>query len=146
MFSGGVMPIITCKVTEEEKEVIDRLAGANRSEYMRRCLLTGLGARVGNLNQVNEQISEVNRRLDNLFDQVSEIDMGVFSAELKGLVRQLSQLKLPPPGQMMLHESLAIETVLLLRSMSAPAKVKTAWGEIERNGYKIWEGKDGGIE
>ena len=126
------MPIITCKVTDEEKELIDRLAGTNRSDYMRRCLLAGSGGRIGGLSQVTEQINEVNRRLDILFDQVSE---------LKGLVKQLSQLKLPPPGQMMLHESLAIETVILLRSMATPANMKSAWGELERNGYKVWESK-----
>ena len=135
------MPIITCKVTDEEKELIDRLAGTNRWDYMRRCLLAGSGGRIGGLSQVTEQINEVNRRLDILFDQVSEIDMSAFSSELKGLVKQLSQLKLPPPGQMMLHESLAIETVILLRSMATPANMKSAWGELERNGYKVWESK-----
>ncbi|MEW5291820.1 traK protein [Erwinia papayae] len=136
-----MMPIITCKVTDEEKEFIDRLAGTNRSDYMRRCLLAGSGSRIGGLSQVTEQINEVNRRLDILFDQVSETDMSAFSSELKGLVKQLSQLKLPPPGQMMLHESLAIETVILLRSMATPANMKAAWGELERNGYKVWESK-----
>ena len=68
-----MMPIITCKVTDEEKELIDRLAGTNRSDYMRRCLLAGSGGRIGGLSQVTEQINEVNRRLDILFDQVSEI-------------------------------------------------------------------------
>ena len=74
-----MMPIITCKVTDEEKELIDRLAGTNRSDYMRRCLLAGSGGRIGGLSQVTEQINEVNRRLDILFDQVSEIDMSAFS-------------------------------------------------------------------
>ncbi|EDY8411126.1 TraK [Salmonella enterica] len=67
--------------------------------------------------------------------------MSAFSSELKGLVKQLSQLKLPPPGQMMLHESLAIETMILLRSMATPANMKAAWRELERNGYKVWESK-----
>ena len=63
------MPVITCKVTDEEKALIDRLAGTNRSDYMLRCLLAGPGGRMSGLSQVTEQINEVNRRLDILFDR-----------------------------------------------------------------------------
>lgn len=140
------MPIITCKVSEEEKEMIDRRAGANRSEYIRRCLLAGPGNALNGMSAISDQLSEVNRKLDNLFDQVSDNDLSDLSVELKALVRQVSQLKLPPPGQMMLHESLAIETVLLLRAAATPAKMKSAWAELERNGYKVWESKTEGKE
>ncbi|MQL20479.1 traK protein, partial [Escherichia coli] len=47
----------------------------------------------------------------------------------------------PPAGQMMLHESLAIETLILLRSIAEPGKTKAAKAEVERNGYKVWEPK-----
>lgn len=77
------MPIITCKVTDEEKELIDRLAGTNRSDYMRRCLLAGSGGRIGGLSQVTEQIKRSKSTPDILFDQVSETDMSAFSSELK---------------------------------------------------------------
>lgn len=41
----------------------------------------------------------------------------------------------------MLHESLAIETLILLRSIAEPGKTKAAKAEVERNGYKVWEPK-----
>lgn len=140
------MPIITCKVTDDEKERIDRLAGANRSEYMRRCLLAGPGDQGNSIGLVAQQIDSVNRRLDILFDQVSVDDLHALSSDLGSLVKQLAQIKMPPPGQVMLHESLAIETVLLLRSVAKPATLKEVWGELERNGYKVWESRTEGKE
>ncbi|HHU3420148.1 TPA: traK protein [Escherichia coli] len=86
---------------------------------------------------VADRLSDVNRKLDYLFDRASDADFD----ELKAITETLSGVKFPPAGQMMLHESLAIETLILLRSIAEPGKTKAAKAEVERNGYKVWEPK-----
>ena len=90
---------------------------------------------------VTNQLSDVNRKLDYLFDRASDADFGPLRDELKAITETLSDVKFPPAGQMMLHESLAIETLILLRSIAEPGKTKAAKAEVERNGYKVWEPK-----
>lgn len=93
------------------------------------------------LKIVTNQLSDVNRKLDYLFDRASDADFGSLRDELKAITETLSGVTFPPAGQMMLHESLAIETLILLRSIAEPGKTKAAKAEVERNGYKVWEPK-----
>ncbi|EDT5719920.1 traK protein [Escherichia coli] len=135
------MPTITAKVSDELLAYIDRVSGGNRSEYLRRCLEAGPGDRESGLKIVADQLGDVNRKLDYLFDRASDADFGSLRDELKAITETLSSVKFPPAGQMMLHESLAIETLILLRSIAEPGKTKAAKAEVERNGYKVWEPK-----
>ncbi|MEN1933005.1 traK protein [Escherichia coli] len=89
------------------------------------------------LKIVTNQLSDVNRKLDYLFDRASDADFGSLRDELKAITETLSGVTFPPAGQMMLHESLAIETLILLRSIAEPGKTKAAKAEVERNGYKV---------
>ncbi|WP_407199289.1 hypothetical protein [Citrobacter portucalensis] len=45
-----------------------------------------------------------------------------------------------------MNHSLAIETLILLRSIAEPGKTKAAKAEVERNGYKVWENKKGALK
>ncbi|WP_318336483.1 hypothetical protein [Klebsiella pneumoniae] len=69
---------------------------------------------------VADRLSDVNRKLDYIFDRASDADFGPLRDELKAITETLSGVKFPPAGQMMLHESLAIETLILLRSIAEP--------------------------
>lgn len=112
------MPIITAKVSDELLAYIDLVSGGNRSDYLRRCLEAGPGDRESGLKIVADRLSDVNRKLDYLFDRASDADFGPLRDELKAITETLSCVKFPPAGQMMLHESLAIETLILLRSIA----------------------------
>ncbi|HAJ2133917.1 TPA: traK protein [Escherichia coli] len=114
------MPTITAKVSDELLAYIDLVSGGNRSEYLRRCLDAGLGDLESGLKIVTNQLSDVNRKLDYLFDRASDADFGSLRDELKAITETLSGVTFPPAGQMMLHESLAIETLILLRSIAEP--------------------------
>ena len=135
------MPIITAKVSDELLAYIDLVSGGNRSDYLRRCIEAGPGDRESGLKIVADRLSDVNRKLDYLFDRASDADFGPLRDELKAITETLSGVRFPPAGQMMLHESLAIETLILLRSIAEPGKTKAAKAEVERNGYKVWEPK-----
>ncbi|MBK3046141.1 traK protein, partial [Klebsiella pneumoniae] len=104
------MPIITAKVSDELLAYIDLVSGGNRSDYLRRCLEAGPGDRESGLKIVADRLSDVNRKLDYIFDRASDADFGPLRDELKAITETLSGVKFPPAGQMMLHESLAIET------------------------------------
>ncbi|WP_407199288.1 hypothetical protein [Citrobacter portucalensis] len=57
---------------------------------------------------VADRLSDVNRKLDYLFDRASDADFGhSLRDELKAITETLSGVKFPPAGQMMLHESLS---------------------------------------
>ncbi|WP_160187422.1 traK protein [Escherichia coli] len=95
---------------------------------------------------VADQLSDVNRKLDYLFDRASDADFGSLRDELKAITETLSGVKFPPAGQMMLHESLAIETLILLRSIAEPGKTKAAKAEVERNGLQSLGTKKGALK
>lgn len=70
------MPTITAKVSDELLAYIDLVSGGNRSEYLRRCLEAGPGDLESGLKIVTNQLSDVNRKLDYLFDRASDADFG----------------------------------------------------------------------
>ncbi|WP_349509837.1 hypothetical protein, partial [Escherichia coli] len=80
------MPTITAKVSDELLAYIDQVSGGNRSEYLRRCLEAGPGDLESGLKIVTNQLSDVNRKLDYLFDRASDADFG----SLRGTVAKLA--------------------------------------------------------
>ncbi len=76
------MPTITAKVSDELLAYIDQVSGGNRSEYLRRCLEAGPGDLESGLKIVTNQLSDVNRKLDYLFDRASDADFGSLRDEL----------------------------------------------------------------
>ncbi|MGK2362705.1 hypothetical protein ACSJGY_27675, partial [Klebsiella pneumoniae] len=52
------------------------------SEYLRRCLEAGPGDLESGLKIVTNQLSDVNRKLDYLFDRASDADFGSLRDEL----------------------------------------------------------------
>ena len=76
------MPTITAKVSDELLAYIDLVSGGNRSEYLRRCLEAGPGDLESGLKIVTNQLSDVNRKLDYLFDRASDADFGSLRDEL----------------------------------------------------------------
>ena len=70
------MPTITAKVSDELLAYIDLVSGGNRSDYLRRCVEAGPGDRESGLKIVADRLSDVNRKLDYLFDRASGGPLG----------------------------------------------------------------------
>lgn len=122
------------------KELIDRLAGTNRSDYMRRCLLAGSGGRIGGLSQVTEQINEVNRRLDILFDRIRDRHERVFlGAKRSGQAAVTTQVAASRSDDAArIHGNRDGDPAAF---DGDPGQYEICPGELERNGYKVWESK-----
>lgn len=136
------MPIITCKVTDQEMDFIDRHCGANRSEYIRKCILAGPAEQRGQHQQLHDQIESLGQKIDFIIDRENGGELASVLADLQSAVKLISNIKFPPPGQMLMHESIAVESLLLLRTLASPEKMRNSMNETKRNGYKPWEPKE----
>ena len=131
----------TFKITEEQDQYLQKVSGGNVSGYIKKRLFGEEAESQLKLSQIEDSLVSIQRIIDRLSIDMRTTDQSGIEQKLDELRTEISKISFPPQGQMLMHESLAVETLLLLRNMASPEKMKIAQAETARVGYKPWESK-----
>lgn len=132
---------ITFRVSKEQNEYLQKVSEGNISGYIKKKLFGEEVESQLKLSQIEDSLVSIQRIIDRLAIDMKTTDQSGFEEKLDKLRTEISKISFPPQGQMLMHESLAVETLLLLRNMASPEKMKIAQAETARVGYKPWESK-----
>jgi len=136
------MPFVGFKCTDEEKALLHQLSDGNVSGYVKRKVFGSEESPTRHLAKIEQKLTELSWQLDAKEKDLGSQNTAEISEQLAELAVIFKSATFPPPGQMRLHEAMAVETLLLLRSMATPEKMKTAMLETQRIGYKVFEAKE----
>ena len=133
----------TFRITEEQDEYLRKISGGNVSTYIKERLFGGAEEQKFQLSGIENKLEEITRKLAALSTSISAAGAEDLTSQIEDIQKKIEAIDVPPRGQMLMHEALAIETLLILRQIASPEKMKLAQSETARNGYKTWEPKKG---